>query len=212
MLPIIDYHSPHLIREYLAKIERPVKKKSYIIIPNILSASQLEFVLAERNEKLHHTNVDEYRQSILGRFSAKTNSAFVDVYPGAHSRIECSLMEANRKWFNFDIDSMCRPMYHEYGPSCRNDWHQDTPLGLDHVIPDYISHRKLSATIALTDDYIGGDFQIQGLDNPYSLFSNIKLRAGDAIMFPSHLQHRVTPIGEGIRKVLIYWLCGPRLK
>tara|TARA_Y100000590_G_scaffold214446_1_gene243122 strand:+ start:561 stop:1160 length:600 start_codon:yes stop_codon:yes gene_type:complete len=66
--------------------------------------------------------------------------------------------------------------------------------------------RKLSMTIVLNDEYEGGDFQIRG---DYNITKVPKLGRGSIIIFPSFMDHRVTPITKGIRYSLIAWFVGP---
>ena len=65
--------------------------------------------------------------------------------------------------------------------------------------------RKLSMSIILNDDFEGGDFEIHGEDIP-------KLPKGSIIVFPSFMDHRVTPVTKGTRYSLITWFVGPPFK
>ncbi len=62
----------------------------------------------------------------------------------------------------------------------------------------------LSATLFLTDpdSYEGGELQIE------SSFGarNIKLAAGDLILYPASSQHRVTPVTHGCRTCAVFWV------
>jgi PKHD-type hydroxylase len=79
-------------------------------------------------------------------------------------------------------------------------WHQD-------IGPDY-QHRKVSITIQLSDEseYEGGAMT---LDNSGIIPHKGK---GDMIMFPSVFGHEVLPVTSGIRKSLVIWLTGPKLR
>ena len=35
---------------------------------------------------------------------------------------------------------------------------------------------------------------------------------GTVVAFPSFLYHRVTPVTSGLRKALVAWIAGPRLR
>ena len=65
--------------------------------------------------------------------------------------------------------------------------------------------RKLSMSIVLNDDYEGGNFEIHNEDTP-------KLPKGSIIVFPSFIDHRVTPVTKGTRYSLITWFVGPPFK
>ena len=87
------------------------------------------------------------------------------------------------------------------------DWHCDTfwanPTAFD---------RKLSIVIQLSDpsDYEGGDFEI---DSQYAQVPADQIRAkGSVLVFPSFLNHRVTPITKGERRSLVSWIQGPKFR
>ncbi len=111
---------------------------------------------------------------------------------------------ANSNYWDFDIRGFGEAwQYAEYGPGSKYDWHVD-------VGPNN-NHRKLSLTIQLSDrdDYTGGLFHLEG----QSPFGNEKfLQKGSTIMFPSHHRHKVMPVISGMRKSLVIWVSGPKLK
>jgi PKHD-type hydroxylase len=59
-------------------------------------------------------------------------------------------------------------------------------------------------SIILNSDYEGGDFEMRGLKDKVP-----RLEEGSIIVFPSFLEHRVTPVTEGIRYSLVTWFVGP---
>ena len=91
-------------------------------------------------------------------------------------------------------------------------WHKDG-LGSHNDVdtnPDnkllYGNTRKLSMTVVLNNDYEGGDFQIRG---DYNIAKVPRLEEGSIIVFPSFMDHRVTPVTKGIRYSLVVWFVGP---
>jgi PKHD-type hydroxylase len=108
---------------------------------------------------------------------------------------------ANRELWNFDlfstIDSIQYTEYHEGGG--HYDYHVD-------IGPGKASHRKVSITVQLSDpsEYEGGDFEILKGPRPETL----PKAKGAAILFPSYLLHRVTPITKGTRRSLVIWVGG----
>ena len=73
--------------------------------------------------------------------------------------------------------------------------------------------RKLSMTVLLNDNYEGGEFQFAfykeekcGINTPE--FNKI----GSIVVFPSDVEHRVTPVTKGIRYSLVVWFLGPPFK
>tara|TARA_R100001129_G_scaffold91826_1_gene62682 strand:- start:103 stop:693 length:591 start_codon:yes stop_codon:yes gene_type:complete len=84
------------------------------------------------------------------------------------------------------------------------DWHHDVDWNNNKTELD----RKLSVTVQLSDplDYDGGVFEFQETEQP-----NIEYKTkGTVLIFPSYLQHRVTPVTRGLRKSLVAWFYGPR--
>ena len=72
------------------------------------------------------------------------------------------------------------------------DWHPDV-CDTDPV------KRLVSASILLTDDFAGGEFEFKTMDAP-------KLRkAGDIVLFNSWEVHRVAPVTQGVRNSLVAW-------
>jgi PKHD-type hydroxylase len=121
-----------------------------------------------------------------------------------YNKIENMVIEANQVW-NFDLysirDSIQYTEYYEGGG--HYDWHMD-------IGPYPINNRKISITIQLSDpdDYIGGDLEIwtgNGLQT-------CARQKGSALLFPSYMLHRVTPVTSGTRKSLVLWVGGSPYK
>jgi PKHD-type hydroxylase len=108
--------------------------------------------------------------------------------------------EANKTWgfaINSIIDSIQYTEYYEGGG--HYDWHMD--------VGNYpMNNRKISVTIQLSspDEYEGGDLEFWFGREPEKAPREHSL----AILFPSYLMHRVTPITKGIRKSLVVWVGG----
>jgi PKHD-type hydroxylase len=91
------------------------------------------------------------------------------------------------------------------------DWHKDGigshgdfNFSKMRLLHNEYSVRKLSMTIVLNSDYEGGDFEILGDMEKVPRFEE-----GSIIVFPSFLDHRVTPVTKGIRYSLVAWFVGP---
>ena len=113
-----------------------------------------------------------------------------------------SIISSN--FWGFDIRGFGEAwQYAEYGPGSKYNWHVD-------VGPNN-NHRKLSLTIQLSDEneYRGGLFHLEG-QPPFG--ESQFLKKGSVIMFPSHYRHKVMPVVSGMRKSLVIWVSGPRLK
>lgn len=79
------------------------------------------------------------------------------------------------------------------------------------IIKDRV--RKLSMTVLLNDDYEGGEFQFATYSKQKSIIETPKVNSrGSIIVFPSDVEHRVTPVTKGIRYSLVAWFLGPPFK
>ena len=83
------------------------------------------------------------------------------------------------------------------------EWHMD--LGVNKRK----STRKLSVTVQLSEqsEYDGGDLEFFGFKD-----APMPRQIGSAIVFPSFLLHRVTPVISGTRQSLVAWAHGPTLR
>ena len=118
------------------------------------------------------------------------------------------VQEANRNAFGFDVTNVGDIQYTEYNATDEGhyDWHHDI-----HWSQDKAYDRKLSITVQLTDGsgYEGGDFQFGEVANPDTAASK---KLGTVLIFPSYLQHKVSPVTKGKRVSLVGWFEGPRWK
>lgn len=118
--------------------------------------------------------------------------------------------EANQALWGFDlISSLEAIQYTEYYASENGhyDWHQDIGVG------ELPSKRKVSITIQLSDadEYDGGDLLIcTGSSGTGELDNNLIMPRGKgvAVLFPSYMMHRVTPVTRGVRRSLVLWVGG----
>lgn len=113
----------------------------------------------------------------------------------------------NAKAFNVDIQqAMSELQFTEYLDAYGGYYerHHDIDYSSDEN-----NDRKLSVSVQLSDpdDYVGGDiefFEVQGLD------IEVQRQRGTMIVFPSYIQHTVTPVTKGKRYSLVSWIYGPR--
>lgn len=117
-----------------------------------------------------------------------------------YDKLAKHIIEANKSWgfaINSIIDSIQYTEYYEDGG--HYEWHMD--------VGDYPqNNRKISLTIQLSDpnDYEGGDLEFWLGKEPYKA----PREKAFAVLFPSYLMHRVTPITKGTRKSLVLWVGG----
>ena len=77
-------------------------------------------------------------------------------------------------------------------------WHADS----DPNAPGEISRRTLSIVVVVSEAESGGVLEVRGVPS-------LDLRAGDAVVFPSHVEHRATAVAVGRRESLVLWLTRP---
>jgi PKHD-type hydroxylase len=99
---------------------------------------------------------------------------------------------ANRQSFGFDIVGPDAAQFTEYHASegGKYDWHQD--ISWESTAPYYE----------------GGDFEFFRIPSPGAEMR----KRGAVLVFPSFLQHRVTPVTAGVRQSLVSWIEGPKFR
>ena len=122
-------------------------------------------------------------------------------------------LEVNSSIFSYNLDSLIDTKYLVYNVGKYSTWHTDEPIGVKTNNVEALNAakwRKLSVSIALNDDYDGGEFGILIPADPRKCLHNIKLKKGAAIFYPSHMAHQISTVTTGCRKSLVYWFCGLR--
>jgi PKHD-type hydroxylase len=160
------------------------------------------WVVGPNGENATSTN----RKSKVKFFTPNGNNNWI------FDRLSSLLDSTNARYYGFDLTGFDAIQFTEYSAEGEKyDWHMDTILGTSRG-PNFVQTRKLSLTIPINDpsEWEGGEFQLQTgtPDEPIT----VEQRQGTAIMFPSFLIHRVTPITKGVRKSLVIWVVGPKFK
>jgi PKHD-type hydroxylase len=97
------------------------------------------------------------------------------------------------------------------------DWHSDADLFPDYNTPQqYVDcpkfQRKLTIIIQLagSEEYVGGDLQIASRNGGNLLegYEEVARQLGTVIVFPSYLEHRITPVESGERMSIVLWMNG----
>ena len=97
------------------------------------------------------------------------------------------------------------------------DWHNDADIFPDYNTPQqYVDcpkfQRKLTIIIQLagSEEYVGGDLQIARQDGSNLLegYEEAARQLGTVIVFPSFLEHRITPVESGERMSAVLWMNG----
>lgn len=129
-------------------------------------------------------------------------------------KINHFIEHVNSRFFKMNLIGYESIQYAEYQSKTQDkyDWHTDLIFG-DKLqdtkyIPNIILTRKLSISILLSDEttYEGGNFELHtnGEHKP----NKIEMKQGSAVVFPSYVFHRVTPMITGTRKSLVVWVVG----
>lgn len=131
----------------------------------------------------------------------------VECFAWVHDRLIGLVAAANREHFGFDVWGMDeRLQLLEYGARGRGffDWH------CDRGRTGIARNRKLSVSVQLSDgaDYRGGSLEL----NPDGTPLAAPRERGNAVVFASHLLHRVTPVTGGRRIALTAWFHGPHFR
>lgn len=122
-------------------------------------------------------------------------------------RILKTFAEANRRHFDFQIEEFAeRLQVSHYGAAHRDffDWHADVGHG------PTAARRKLTMVIQLSagDAYAGGHLE----SNSNGSVKTASREIGTALLLPSFILHRVSPVLSGDRFSLTLWSHGPAFR
>lgn len=143
-----------------------------------------------------------------GRLDEKIRKSDI-VWQNAHgivgSVLQTFAREANiNAGWNFDIEFPRSVQIARYkGDGGHYEWHRDV------FIPQDGKQRKLSVVLLLNDssEFEGGEFQFKEVKS----FDSMR-KVGSVIVFPSYMEHRVTPVTKGTRYTATCWIYGPAFK
>jgi PKHD-type hydroxylase len=192
-----------LSREFLfthsVKVDRFLNEAEIEIVENFLTDKELtdgEVGLESKIEKARKSKIHFFG------YSQETKWLF--------EKINKVIETVNEEYYNFDLNGYDSIQYSEYRAEDggQYDFHIDF---IHDAIPqneyDYMT-RKLSFSLMLNDDYVGGDFEFLVSQEPI----RHNLKKGDMLLFASFFMHRVTPVTEGVRKSLVSWVTGPKFR
>ena len=158
------------------------------------------------SSKMHDTSVEDYRKSAIVWCDDQWLYDLVWPYM-AHGNYDAG--------WRYDIKTAEPTQITRYRKGGFYNWHWDG-YG-DHLSAYDDSHndflrgyvRKLSMSVILNNDFKGGDFEFVSYDKEHCKVTTIPAEAGSIILFPSSMEHRVTPVTKGIRYSLVIWFLGP---
>lgn len=135
----------------------------------------------------------------------KTDVVWRNILDPVGTVLQSYIREANKQaGWNFDISNYQNVQVGRYTEGGHYDWHKDSFYPDDNNL-----QRKLSAILLLNDplEFEGGKLEIKEADKDVLLSTR-----GTVIVFPSFLEHRVTPILSGVRHSAVCWAIGPAFK
>lgn len=123
-----------------------------------------------------------------------------------YNRLRYIVQNLNSDYYGFDVHGLCESLQFSVYTSDKQghyDWHTDASGNTQ-------TPRKLSVVIQLSDpeEYQGGNLEILSSREP----TVITKQKGLAVVFPSYVLHRVTPVTSGVRKTLVAWITGPKFR
>lgn len=178
------------------------------LIPEALSAEDCDRLIALCQSApmkdaglVRQTKVHEIRRAELSWLDDLPEAAWV------MDRMVQLVAEANRESFGFDLTEFAEsPQVARYGAEREGhfDWHTDIGAGA------LASKRKLTIVVQLSgpEDYDGGALELR----PDSNIRHVPRERGTAVLFPSFVLHRVTPVIFGTRWSLTLWSHGPAFR
>ena len=127
-----------------------------------------------------------------------------------YKRLNHFIINANKDTWDFNLSYFIDNIqYTEYDSSDHGhyEWHLDIGEGK-------ASLRKISLTIQLSNpnEYEGGDLEFFTGGEYQKDILKFNKEYNTAVLFPSYLLHRVTPVTRGIRKSLVIWVGGTQFR
>ena len=110
----------------------------------------------------------------------------------------------------YDISGVESIQITKYEKGDYYDFHFDGKGSHKNVVCEKV--RKISMTIQLNEEYEGGEFQVAWCDEGKLLTETLGKSKGTIILFPSILEHCITPVTSGTRYSLVAWFIGVPFK
>jgi PKHD-type hydroxylase len=145
--------------------------------------------------------IEKVRISKIGFHSRSPETAWI------FDRVNFVLQSANEMFYGFELNGYTSFQYTTYDAEQKGnyDWHMDMNMGSP---TEEFEPRKLSLTLLLNDDFEGGEFHLNTGNQLTPAI--LPAQKGRALLFPSFMCHRVTPVTKGRRRSLVVWCLGPK--
>ena len=173
-----------------------------------------------KNEKsLRLSHVDGKKKEYTSDTKERVSEVFWTSDQWVYDLVWPFMVRANEEaGWRYDISAAAECQLTRYNKGSFFNFHRDG-FG-DHLSVYDTPHnefmngrvRKLSMSVILNDDFEGGSFEFASYNKENCIITPIKAKRGDVIVFPSAMEHRVTPITKGTRYSLVIWFVGSPFK
>jgi len=214
----------------LTQYINPENKTPAFVIHSALNSELCDKIIKEYKDKVFKAHHDDGSGVMTNNDNTKRSSNVAWINDSQINAILNDLLHVanHTAGWCFDITSQELHQFTQYNSKDHYSWHQDgtgcnlskryftfgQPNNLLEVaVPGCVGTvRKISASILLNDNFSGGEFDFATLTEGKIKNTEVKPKKGDAIFFPSYLQHRVRPVKDGTRYSLVCWFAGPPFK
>ena len=180
----------------------------FLTLPDALSAADCAAVVALAEAGVMK-DAGLVRQTTAHQIR-RAEIAWLDDLPEAGwvmDRMIALVARANREAFGFDLSDFAESaQIARYGAEREGHfaWHSDIGAGAA------AARRKLTVVVQLSapSAYAGGGLEL----GPAAQLREVPRLQGMAVVFPSFVLHRVTPVSAGVRWSLTLWAHGPAFR
>lgn len=174
---------------------------------NVMESKKLVEQIEEIHSKSNSTDVDH---PAMGKNVSDLKIVHTELLPSIMNKFYSRVEDINEECYGFDLYKRLPKSIHlNY---YRDENLADYPFHMDGVTLGSYNEMKLTGIINLSrEKYLGGQFQLLINENNPIIVDEINT-IGNAIIFPSFILHKVTPITKGERISLSTWFYGPNWK
>lgn len=176
---------------------------------NILTKQECENIINNLNDKrFKPAGIEE--DNHIDTSIRETEIVWQDVMSPLGCILQAYINAANYyAGWRYDLRYMEKVQIGKYSKEKESfyDWH------IDSAPPDNNEEqRKLSISVLLSDpkDFEGGKLVFKNLDENNN--NKILSSQGSIVVFPSYMEHKVTPVTKGERYSAVSWMVGPKFR
>ena len=180
----------------------------YCYYDNFFSSDEINNIIkAGTSLKLKEAKVGNLEKGSVNRDVRTTSISWLESNEceWIYRRLTDLVLEANKKWFGFELDHIETLQFSVYDKGNFYKKHVDHMFAGNGLFP-----RKLSFVVQLSDPnkYSGGKTLLHTSHESFA----IPQQKGCITLFPSYILHEVTEITKGQRISLVGWVRGPKFK